>query len=210
MFLVKGRAGHVMFFFMIAIVIFQYYKGRAFKAGVISFAAIAFAVATLYNTNESFHERLSSAVVGVQNYGFNKKSSSAERMAMVANSLEIIKQNPVIGVGTGDFSIEYAKVNARNTPELKATINPHNMYALETVQFGVLGLLSLLSILYAQIRQARKTDNQFQKNLGMAIPLLYAVIMLSDSYLRGHFTTMLFVYFSSIAYNVFDVSEKGE
>jgi O-antigen ligase len=205
MFIVKGRAGQIMFFFMIAIAIFQYYKGSVFKAGFVSLAVVALATTILYNANEGFHERLSSAVTGVQNYSINKKSSSAERIAMAANSFEIIKINPIMGVGTGDFRNEYAKVNARNTPELQPTIQPHNMYALEAVQFGILGLLSLISILYAQIRQALKTNNQFQKNLGMSIPLLYAVIMLSDSYLRGHFTTMLFVYFSSLAYADYSV-----
>ena len=210
MFLVKGRAGQVMFFFMVAIVIFQFYRGRAFKAGIVSLAVVSLAVTVLYNANEGFHERLSSAVLGVQNYSVDKNSSSAKRMAMTANSLEIFKKNPIVGVGTGDFSVEYAKVNARNTPELQPTNHPHNMYALEAVQFGILGIMSLLSMLYAQVRQARKTEDQFQKNLGMVIPLLFAVIMLSDSYLRGHFTTMLFVYFSSLAYTVFSIQSQGD
>jgi len=68
------------------------------------------------------------------------------------------------------------------------------------VQFGVIGLAALLWILFAQIRIALRSKIPLQQHFGLALPLLFAVIMLSDSYLLGHYTTMLFVYLSALLY----------
>ena len=46
--------------------------------------------------------------------------------------------------------------------------------------------------------------NDLMKKMGIALPLLFLVIMFSDTYLLGHFTTMLFVFFSSIIYKDYD------
>ena len=44
------------------------------------------------------------------------------------------------------------------------------------------------------------------KDLGITLPLVFLVIMWSDSYLLGHFTTLLFVFFSSFLYKDFEKS----
>ena len=62
------------------------------------------------------------------------------------------------------------------------------------------------SILFSQVHVAQKSGDHSQKSFGITLPLLFAVIMFSDSYLRGHFTTMLFVYFSPFLYK--DYEEK--
>ena len=200
MFITQGRAGQVMFFAMIALTIFQYFRGRALMAAIVSAVTIPILFTTLYTFNEAFHVRVSHAISGVQNYSTDKTSSSGERIAMLVNSLEIFSHHPLLGAGTGDFKNEYALVNARNSPELQPTIHPHNMFALELAQLGIVGFASLVGILVAQVLQARRSRLHFQRSLGLVIPVLYAVIMLSDSYLRGHFTTMLFVYLSAFAY----------
>jgi O-antigen ligase len=42
------------------------------------------------------------------------------------------------------------------------------------------------------------------KDLGIALPLMFLVIMWSDSYILGHFTTLIFVFFSSFLYKDFE------
>ncbi len=199
-----GRAGQVMYFAMIGILIFQYFHKQSFMALAISLMSIAILFSLFYGLSTTFQSRVNEAVRDIKNYENNKNTNVGLRLAFTVNSFEIIKNNPFIGVGTGDFNVEYERVNARNTPDLPATSNPHNMYVLELVQFGILGLFSLLSILGAQFFQARKSENHLLKSMGIALPLLFAVIMLSDSYLRGHFTTMLFVFFSSFLYKDYE------
>jgi O-antigen ligase len=199
-FITKGRAGQVMYFIMIIIVIVQYYRKNLLRAMIIAGIALPLIMFTAYKTSDMFRNRIKEAVSNIEHYDSNKHTPLGERMTFVRNSLEIIREHPLAGVGTGDFKMEYAAVNQRNTPEMPATVQPHDMYVLEMVQFGMIGLASLLWILVAQIRIALSSDMPIQKRFGLALPILFAVIMLSDSYLLGHFTTMLFVFFSSILY----------
>ena len=80
------------------------------------------------------------------------------------------------------------------------------MYVLVLVQLGIVGLLSMLSIMYYQIKLSFKESNRFFRDVGFALPLLFLVIMWSDSYLLGHFTGLLFVFFSSFLYKDFEKS----
>ena len=98
------------------------------------------------------------------------------------------------------------KISTKNSPEAPYTSNPHNMYILVLVQLGIVGLLSMLSIMYYQIKLSFKGSNRFFRDVGFALPLLFLVIMWSDSYLLGHFTGLLFVFFSSFLYKGFEKS----
>jgi O-antigen ligase len=118
----------------------------------------------------------------------------------------VIRKNPIIGIGTGDFPSEYKKINQINTPQLRTTTNPHNMYTLITMQLGLIGLVSMLSIFYYQIKLSFYSSNKFIKDLGIALPLMFLVIMWSDSYILGHYTTLVFVFFSSFLYKDFEKS----
>ena len=51
-----------------------------------------------------------------------------------------------------------------------------------------------------------KGSNRFFRDAGFALPLLFLVIMWSDSYLLGHFTGLLFIFFSSFLYKYFEES----
>ena len=200
LFIINGRVGQVSFFVMIVIVIFQYFSKNLLRALTVATIALPLLIFTTYNVSSTFRNRANLAVSEIKHYGDGKYTSVGQRIAYTMNSLDIIRENPLFGVGTGDFIQEYAKVNKRNTPTMVATVQPHNMYLLELVQFGVVGLASLLSILYAQIRISQQSSIPLQKHFGFALPILFAVIMLSDSYLLGHFSTMLFIFFSAILY----------
>jgi len=155
----------------------------------------------MYKTNGSFQERVDGVVWDLQHYDTYKGSPVGARITFAVNSFDILQRHPLAGVGTGDFVTEYAKVDARTT-KLGATTNPHNMYTLEAVQFGLLGILSLVSILFAQWYTASRSGDPFQRRFGNVLPVIFAVIMLSDTYLRGFFTTMLFVYLSTFTYRL--------
>ena len=80
------------------------------------------------------------------------------------------------------------------------------MYTLVLVQLGLLGLISLLSIFYYQIKLSFSSSNKFIRDTALTLPLLFLVIMFSDSYLLGHYTTLMYVFFSSFLYQDFEKS----
>ena len=218
MFITGGRAGQVMFFVFIVILIFQFFNKQFIKALILSSIFIPAIFITAYSTSTIFHDRAEGAInsfVNIESWlnfqseykGGDQRSnynSVGERIVFAMNSWKVFKQSPFIGVGTGDFPNEYMRINQIYTPNLKTAVNPHNMYALISVQLGLLGLLSMLSIFYFQIKASFQEKNILYRNLGLALPLSFLVIMLSDSYILGHYTTLMFVFFSSFLYQRFD------
>ena len=206
MFITGGRAGQVMYFVLLSILIFQFFNNQKIKSLFAILVIIPGIFFASYQTNDLFHERVDKAILKVMDYENDKDNSVGLRITYAINSWEVIKENPIIGVGTGDFPSEYKKINQINSPEWKPTTNPHNMYTLIATQLGLIGLVSMLSIFYYQIRLSFYASNRFIKDLGIALPLMFLVIMWSDSYLLGHFTTLVFVFFSSFLYKDFEKS----
>ncbi|MDC3315703.1 O-antigen ligase family protein [Candidatus Thioglobus sp.] len=204
MFITGGRAGQVMCFAMLAIIIFQFFNTQKIKALFLISFLIPGIFFTAYQASDLFQERVDAAVKNSLFYSENKASSVGLRITFALNSWEAIKKNPIIGVGTGDFPIEYKKINKINTPGLTNTTNPHNMYTLVAMELGALGVISMLSIFYYQIRLSFNSSNKFIRDVGITLPLLFLVIMWSDSYLLGHYTTLMFVFFSSFLYKDFE------
>jgi len=207
MFITGGRTGQVMYFMMLVILIFQLF-GRSGK--LKSFVVSLFLVPTIFFTAYSFSDIFNTRVnAGINNAilffdDVNKNTSIGQRFTYSINSLEIIKNNLLFGVGTGDFPVEYNKIHSNKTPEVTTTVNPHNMYTLVAVQSGLVGVLSMFFIFYQQIKYSLRSNIKIVRDLGVVLPLLFLVIMFGDSYLLGHFTTILFVFFSSFLYKDFE------
>ena len=206
MFITGGRAGQVMYFAMLIILFFQFFNNEKIKPIFAVLVIIPLIFFAAYQSSHIFHQRVNDAIINTIDYDPYEKNSVGERITFSINSWEVIKENPIIGIGTGDFPSEYKKINQINTPLMSSTTNPHNMYILITMQLGLIGLASMLSIYYYQIQQSFYSSNRFIKDLGIALPLMFLVIMWSDSYLLGHYTTLMFVFFSSFLYKDFEKS----
>jgi O-antigen ligase len=219
MFITGGRAGQVMYFAMLVIIVFQYFPGKVLKASFISLIVLLSTFSTAYLTSEIFKHRVDLARSEFINYkGFltttqnsNETfviSSVGERMVYAINSWEIFKDHPIIGVGTGDFKNEFANKLSINAPYVQIVENPHNMYSLILVQFGLIGLAALLYMFYTQVKIARQSNEEFVRKIGVALPLLYLLIMLSDSYLMVHMTGLLFAFLSSFVYKDYEADKQ--
>jgi len=212
MFITGGRAGQVIFFVMLSILIFQFFDKQRFKALIYICIAVPGIFFISYLTSDIFNERVDQAIYEVRTFsetkGFDVKRSShtsvGARLNFTVNSWQVIKDNLLIGVGTGDFPNEYNKINEINSPRLPETTNPHNMYILILMQLGFIGLISMMGLFYYQIKLSLRAPNKFIKDVGITLPILFLIIMLSDSYLLGHYTTLLYVFFSSFLYKDFE------
>jgi O-antigen ligase len=204
MFITGGRAGQVAFLAMISILIFQVLDKQRIKSLITIFIVIPVIFFSAYQTSDLFQKRVDKSVIEATNYSNESNNSVGLRLNFAVNSFEVIKKNLIIGVGTGDFPVEYLKINQANSPNLPGTTNPHNMYVLILMQSGLIGLFSMLSIFYYQIKLSNTSPNKLIRNAGITLPLIFLVLMLSDSYLLGHYTTLLFVFFSSFLYKNFE------
>ena len=211
MFITGGRAGQVMYFAMLVVLIFQYFPKNAFKASSVSLFVLVITSSTFYLNSKIFSDRVDSAVTELSDYKNHTHSSTGMRISSAINSWSIIKEHPVIGVGTGDYKNEFIKASIKYNLKLEDKLvihNPHNMYVLILVQFGLLGLAAMLYLFYAQIKIAINSNEEFVKKIGIALPLLYLLIMLSDSYLMVHMTGLLFIFISSFVYKDYEADKQ--
>ena len=204
MFITGGRAGQVGFFLMIALLIFQFFNTQKAKSLLVVSIIIPLIFFTAFQSSEMFKGRVNDAIYNTLNYENDSYTPIGLRITFAKNGLEIIKKNPFLGVGTGDFPIEFSKISKELRPDQPLTTNPHNMYILVMCQLGVIGLVSMLSIFYYQIKISFKSQRGFIKDTALALPLLFLVIMLSDTYILGHFTTLMFVFFSAFLHKDFE------
>jgi O-antigen ligase len=208
MFITGGRAGQVMYFAMLSILIFQFFNYEKIKSLIVMLILIPGIFFTAYQSSDLFKIRVDSAISDVLTYELNSNTSVGKRINYNLNSWDIILRNPLIGVGTGDFPTEFNKNSIENDKRHITTAqNPHNMYNLVLVQLGFLGILSFLSIFYYQIKIAVACSNRFIRDTGVTLPLLFLIIMFAESYLLGHYTTLMYVFFSSFLYKDFEISK---
>ena len=201
MFITGGRAGQVMFFASLVVLSFQFFRDSQIKATIIS-AIIIFVIGFGgYNYSPLFKNRIQQISYDLALFTTNQNTSIGHRIIFTRNTIEVIKSSPFFGVGTGDFPAEYSKINSVNSPAVKSTVQPHNMYLFVQAQLGLVGLLAFLWIFYVQFQLAVSSKIQFIHHTGVALPLLFLIIMLSDSYLLGHFTGNLYILFGAILFS---------
>ncbi len=198
-FITSGRAGQVAFFAVLIIILFQFYGKNIKKAVIASLILVPLIFSFAYFQSPIFRNRIDQGINNIKIVKEDPNTSVGLRITFWLNSLQIIEHHPVFGVGTGDFPQEYKKINAVRTPDAIATVQPHNMYLLVWSETGIFGLLSLLWLLYLQIKSSRIRYVSYYR-IRAALPLIFVVIMFSDSYLLGHFTTSLFIFFSALLY----------
>jgi O-antigen ligase len=201
MFLTGGRAGQVALLVCLVILISYYFWHK--KILFFGFvAAIPILVSIMYFANPVFQNRVNQAVSDIVNFNKNQDTSVGQRLQWTSNSIELIKEKPLFGHGTGSFEKDYERIHKQLTPNFVLASNPHNNYILVLVQFGIVGLLIFLSIFYTQIKSFMNTPKTFEyKPLKLILPIMFMVICLSDTYLWGHHTQALFALFSGILYS---------
>jgi len=132
--------------------------------------------------------------------GRGGETSMGIRMNYYKISLAILREHPVIGVGTGGYVRAYEK-EVKRTPILKGPAqvsnNPHNQYLLTGVQLGVGGLLAvvaLFGVMWWHAGRLEATTRIAARGLVAAI----AAGCLFNSFLIDHSEGMLFAWMAGV------------
>ena len=120
--------------------------------------------------------------------------SSTSRIVLWKSTLEISKNNPVLGVGGGNWKIQipdYGVYDVLQTPGKTRFQRPHNDYLWILSEYGLLGLLAYLSL------------------LGIAFFYLIQIIFLSQNKEdRLFYLLMLFGYVGYITFSFFSYPKE--
>jgi len=197
-----GVCGYVAFFMLFGLLIWQWRKNILWPA-----VAVLVLLVAAYVLSPSVHRRVDQNIGEVLNYkegsaqqenredGNVKNSSVGPRLVFWENTWEVIKRYPVLGVGTGDFPVEYETVRQERTPDhWKNVNNPHNMYLMIWAQSGLPGIVLILSFFAVLLQRALRTPG-FEAKSTVGLVCFMMLIMMSDAYLTLSHTSLLFALF---------------
>lgn len=98
-------------------------------------------------------------------------TSLGARATFYRTAVELIRERPVFGYGTGSFGTEYTALVTRRYSDWRATPSPdpHNQYLLVATELGAVGLAAFIAVLVAGFRMARGTPYGWIAGSALAI-----------------------------------------
>lgn len=165
-----------------------------------------------YIENPGIKTRIMKIMVAYGNYKKSKDangSSVFQRVEYIKASLNIIKENPLVGVGTGDiadaFANYYEETDSKLLPEYR--FRSHNQYLAIAVAFGIVGLLwYLFALLYPAV-----ADKRNRNYLYLIFMFIMMLSMFTEDTLETQIGVTLFAFFNSFLVFAMplDVDEKS-
>lgn len=180
LFLVLGRTGYVSLALNLVVFLF-FLKTWRERIWAYSVLAVILVLTLLYSSG--FNSRIIIAVNEYKNHHANDLSSVGQRIEFLEKSMELIKERPWAGFGTGSQRKELCRV-ADTTEWCNAgQIHPHNQFMAIGIQLGILGIAAYLIFMGAAVSQARMQRGEF-KLLGVGL----VATLLADSLFHAPLT----------------------
>jgi O-antigen ligase len=200
LFMVQGRTGHLV---LLALLVYLGITWLRWKGVTLALAAIATLAALTYALPSStLHQRAALAyqefATAQPEVAASTSSSVGQRLEFYRNTLQIVRQHPLLGVGTGGFRQAYAE-QVRDTGRA-ATHNPHNEYLMVAAQLGLAGLLLLLALFAVQWRVASQLPTVREQVLARGMVLSIMVASAVSSTLIDHAEGWFYVWMSGLLF----------
>ncbi len=185
-FMVAGRTGHLVLMLLMA---YYFFTWNSRKSLVTALAIVVCLGAVTWAQPRNplvMRARAVMEEVGEWEPGrpAHPLSSSGLRLEFMVNSLRLVRDNPLLGTGTGGFGHAYA--NLVKDTGMTLSDNPHNDYLMTAVQFGLPGLAALLAFFGIQWRTAGNLDSRTQTLLGRGLVLTLVCAALVSSPLQDN------------------------
>jgi len=198
-FAAQGRAGYIVATILIVFVFFKRVKPTIRSAVAVAILITLISLITV--ASESGRQRLDTTIMNVHGVLSGDVRSADPRFSFWLIALEIWKESPIIGVGTGGFpkaseAICEANPDLKYSPESQPPGNPHNTYLLSLSRWGPLGLIVVIGLIGSLLLQGRKqqTDNIYSATL--FVPLTGIAVMVDALFaptFEQHFTGLFLV-----------------
>ncbi|MFA5926098.1 MAG: O-antigen ligase [Parcubacteria group bacterium] len=179
----------------LAFTVFSGLKYIKFRQGIIIFSIIAFlAVAGFLNQKEKFRSA----------FFPNERSSLASRIMIWKSAGRMIEDNPLFGIGPGNFQEKYLEYQKYFPPYLEwAVPQPHNLFFAFWLEAGLIGLVGFAALIYRFFRDNKKaiSNNRLFGTMCFGIILYYLIHGFIDTtYWRND---MAFVFWTVVAINIY-------
>ncbi|MCB1827535.1 MAG: O-antigen ligase family protein [Coxiellaceae bacterium] len=192
-FISQSRTGYLIFILLFSYAVFS--QMRLKKALTIFASSIAILAAALIILPSPIHTRSIEAIRDVQQWDKGEETTSlGYRMAWQINALNLIKQRPILGYGTGSIKAAYATLPKKDTEQTGVVNNSSSGYLNIAIQFGIVGLIITLGMLLLQWRYSFFLPKE-QSLLIQAMLIAICVGNIANSWFmdftQGHFYALV-------------------
>jgi len=157
LFLTAGRTGQLAFvigLFILALISFK----NKLKALLVSLVLSTIIIGIAFNLSTTFHDRIIMGKNNLVNVVENASycTSLGGRVGAWIISKDMIKENPILGVGIIDNMKDFHSIIDNKYPEMKCMhqnfMHIHNQFLEVFTQMGLIGLFIFISIFYMIVR----------------------------------------------------------
>lgn len=205
--MVHGATGYLVFLGLTLLLGYARNRWRGLGVAAAGIVALAAVLAVIPGP---FQERISAIIQETQGWKPDRPAqNSAEfRLEFYRNTLAVIADHPLIGVGTGGFPRAYAdKVRGTGKTE---TRNPHNEFLHITAQVGIAGLAALLWLFWLQWRLAARLASPLECQLARGLVLTMVIGCMFNSLLLDHTEGLLYAWLTGLLYGGIKIRGTGE
>lgn len=203
LFISQGRAGQLAFAVAILMTGFLHFRLRI-KTLFLSFSLMGVLFFAAYSISPMFEQRVSMAGQDIdQVLKGDLDSSWGSRVAWIILGNEIIKDNPLLGIGMGDYEdvaqnyIDDGRVKFPAGLEFQlAKHHFHNQYVMIAVQSGLIGLFLFLLLYYYYLRLPIKEKEN--KQLSILFITIYLIGFTAEPLLLVKMSGILFILFTAM------------
>jgi len=192
----SSKAG-IIGLIMVIIIITIFYSSRAkksFSSWIFMFVSIIILGSSIFLMKPVLKRFIAvETSIKQENKQSNSKGSTFQRLEVWRSSIDIIKEHPFAGVGTGDVKDALLKEYKAHSYEqaYKLKLNSHNQFFQTGIALGIAGLIVFMALLLIAIYNAIR-----QKNIIFIIFLsLSAFHFLFESMLERQAGLVFFAFF---------------
>jgi O-antigen ligase len=187
--LLPGRSGYVFLIVVSGTALWVHFNRWKWIASVIGVGIITVTLIMSSVTRDAIMQGITEVqTVSDDNAEF---SSMGIRMVMWENSIEMIRSNPLLGTGTGDYRHVYADL-VRDVPGWRGRLveDPHQQYLHIWSEHGLIALGLLLLFLAMSAKSALEMRHGSYSNFGyIALAILLATAL--NGLVNGHFSSFV-------------------
>jgi len=196
--IVPGATGYVV---LGALALYLGYLWKGWWGITGAVAAVAAAAAVLMIMPGPFQDRvlrIENEIEQWQPGDVGEESSTGQRIEFYRVSLELVKDRPLLGHGTGSFASAYAE--KLKGQQAMLTRNPHNEYLHWLVQLGAPGLAALLYLFLTHWRMAPRLATPLERHLARGALLAMAVGCFFNTWLMDHTEGLLYIWLTGLLF----------
>ncbi|AXX92912.1 polymerase [Malaciobacter molluscorum LMG 25693] len=193
---IASRVGYVLYIFIILVVIMLTFRKKIVKVLASTIIILSIISTLTYNYSNTVNYRVNQTINSIEKIinDDNYKTSVGLRIGFTKYSLDVIKENLLFGVGTGDHMDKVRAIVPEKHKYIDSISKPHNVYTQILLQIGLVGMIGFIYLIYSILSYKNTTKDK--KDIMIIFTLAVLVFMLPGM-LYDTFSLPLFVVFIS-------------